>query len=117
MAFTVVVKRYNTYNQSIGARVVIRPSSAYNGVTNSGSEYTFTVPYQSGEYTIELHNPSVYYTYSRIQTNLPSLSGLIRMDDGGVKYTFYPKNGGSYYVNVYYAPARVVRVRSTISSG
>ena len=58
MAFTVVVKRYTTSNQLIGARVVIRPSSAYNGVTNSGAEYTFTVPYQSGEYTIELHNPS-----------------------------------------------------------
>ena len=116
MAFTVVVKRYTTSNQLIGARVVIRPSSAYNGVTNSGAEYTFTVPYQSGEYTIELHNPSVYYTYSRMQTNLPSLSGLIRMDDG-VKYTFYPKNGGSYYVNVYYAPAYVVRVRSDNSSG
>ena len=51
-----------------------------------------------------------------MQTNLPSLSGLIRMDDG-VKYTFYPKDGGSYYVNVYYAPAYVVRVKSTISSG
>ena len=116
MAFTVIVKRYTTSNQRIGAKVVIRPSSSYNGVINSGSEYTFNVPYQSGEYTIELYNPSISYTYSKMQTNLPSLSGLGRMDNG-VKYTFYPKNGGSYYVNVYYAPAYLVRVSSDNSSG
>ena len=123
MACTVVVERYTTSSQKIGARVVIRPSSAYNGVTNSGAEYTFTVPYRSGEYTIELHNPSDYYAYSKMQTNLPNLSGFDRLfdkDSGkyiGVKYTFSPKDGGSYYVKVYYGPARVVKVSSSISDG
>ena len=123
MAFKVVVKRYTTSNQKIGARVVIKLPLATYGDSNLSAENTFTVPYRSGEYTIELHNPSDYYAYSKMQTDLPNVSGfagLFDKDKGkyvGVKYTFSPKDNHAYYVNVYYAPARVVKVRSDISSG
>ena len=123
MAFKVVVKRYRADNTRIGALAIIKPPFSSYGESNFGAEYTFTVPYRSGEYTIELHNPSDYYAYSKMQTNLPNLSGFDRLfdkDNGkyvGVKYTFSPKDGGSYYVNVYYAPARVVKVSSSISDG
>ena len=123
MAFKVVVKRYKTSNTLIAARAVIKQPFASYGESDFNAEHTFTVPYQSGKYTIELHNPSDYYAYSKMQTNLPDLSGFDRLfdkDSGkyiGVKYTFSPKDGGSYYVKVYYGPARVVKVSSSISDG
>ena len=122
MAFKVVVKRYTTSNTRIGALAVIKQPFASYGESDFNAEHTFTVPYQSGKYTIELHNPSDYYAYSKMQTNLPDLSGSDRLFDKngkyiGVKYTFSPENSHAYYVNVYYAPANVVKVRSNISDG
>ena len=123
MAFKVVVKRYTTSNTRISALAVIKQPFASYGESDFNAEHTFTVPYHSGKYTIELHNPSDYYAYSKMQTNLPDLSGFAKLYDKdkkkyvGVKYTFSPTNGGSYYVNVYYAPANVVKVRSNISDG
>ena len=123
MAFKVVVKRYKTSNTLIAARAVIKLPFASYGDSDSNAEHTFTVPYQSGEYTIELYNPSDYYAYSKMQTNLPNLSGFARLFDKdkkkyvGVKFTFSPKDNHAYYVNVYYAPANAVKVRSTISDG
>ena len=122
MAFKVVVKRYRTDNTRISALAVIKQPSASYGESDFNAEHTFTVPYQSGKYTIELHNPSDYYAYSKMQTNLPDLSGFARLFDKngkyvGVKFTFSPRDNHAYYVNVYYAPANAVKVRSTISDG
>ena len=122
MAFKVVVKRYTTSNTRISARAVIKQPFASYGESDFNAEHTFTVPHRSGEYTIELYNPSDYYAYSKMQTDLPSLSGFARLYDKngkyvGVKFTFSPKDNNVYNVNVYYAPANVVKVRSNISDG
>ena len=123
MAFTVVVKRYTTSNTRIAARAVIKLPFASYGESDFNAEHTFTVPHQSGKYTIELYNPSDYYAYSKMQTNLHDLSGFDRLFDKdkgkyvGVKFTFSPRDNNVYHVDVYYAPANVVKVRSNISDG
>lgn len=119
MAFKVNVKRYSTEGGMVSAKAVIgKYNSGDYDVSITGSNDLYNITYTSGQYAIEIYNPSGY-TFSRIDSNLPGLTFGDTLTNGRY-YLFLPKNSGSYYVNVYYKPTITyysVRVRSTHADG
>src|SRR5574344_878468 len=106
MSFTVNVKRYSTKGGLISSKVMVGKyeESGYD-VPITGSSTQHIVKYSSGQYAIEIYNPSGY-GFSRVETDLPGFTRGTKYDiPNGRYYIFLPSNNKTYYVNIYYAPS------------